>query len=85
MPQPHEEERTFAASAAANHHRMEGGADQAAFRCARSLGKTEWLPCAVSDLCKVGVIGHDFWSDRSNLNIRSNPERCSVILKILLE
>ncbi|UWR61398.1 hypothetical protein [Phaeobacter inhibens] len=25
MPQPHEEERTFAASAAANHHRMEGG------------------------------------------------------------
>ncbi|AUQ65758.1 hypothetical protein PhaeoP78_00875 [Phaeobacter inhibens] len=25
MPQPHEEELTFAASAAANHHRMEGG------------------------------------------------------------
>ncbi|AUR01378.1 hypothetical protein PhaeoP88_04066 (plasmid) [Phaeobacter inhibens] len=25
MPQPHEEELTFAASAAANHHRMKGG------------------------------------------------------------
>ncbi|AUQ52348.1 hypothetical protein PhaeoP83_04130 (plasmid) [Phaeobacter inhibens] len=33
MPQPHEEERTFAASAAANHHRMEGGRDEASFCC----------------------------------------------------
>lgn len=39
MPQPHKEKLTFAASAAANHHRMEGVRDKVSFRCPRSNGR----------------------------------------------